>query len=148
MIHISKLSSMSRLSCQIVMAMLVLCDMCTISAAADLDAPRIVIEAPASGAELRAPVRFAVHFEAAVGSQIDVSTFQVLYRCGIFTKDITNRVLPFVTLTATGLAGFSPPDLQPGTHTLIIRIRDTRQREGEQIFSLRVGKPETLAAMN
>jgi hypothetical protein len=143
MVHIPKVSSTSKLSSRIVIAMLMLCGMQRLCAAADLDAPRIVIDAPASGAQLRAP--FVLHFEAAAGSQIDLSTFQVLYRFGLFTKDITDQIRPFVTLTPTGLTGSPPEDLQPGTHTLIIRIRDTKQREAEQTVSLRIGKRETLA---
>ncbi len=50
------------------------------------------------------------------------------------------KILRFVTLTSTGLTGSTPPDLPPGLHTLIIRIRDTQHRLGEQILSLRVDR--------
>jgi hypothetical protein len=108
--------------------------------AAELSAPMIYVDAPVSNAPVNPPVQVALHFEAPNGSQIDVASFQVLYQFGIFKKDITKQILRFVTLTSAGLTGSTPPDLPPGVHTLIIRIRDTQHRLGEQILSLRVGR--------
>lgn len=107
--------------------------------AVELSGPRIYVDAPVSDARVNAPVQVALHFEAPNGSQIDVGSFQVLYQFGIFKKDITKQILQFVTLTSTGLTGSTPSDLPPGMHTLIIRIRDTQHRLGEQILHLRIG---------
>ena len=108
--------------------------------AAELSAPMIYVDAPVADAPVNSPVQVTLHFEAPNGSEIDVASFQVLYRFGIFKKDITKQILRFVTLTSTGLTGSTPPDLPPGLHTLIIRIRDTQHRLGEQILSLRVDR--------
>jgi len=108
--------------------------------AAELSEPMIYVDAPVSDALVNSPVQVTLHFEASNGSEIDVASFQVLYQFGIFKKDITKQILRFVTLTSTGLTGSTPPDLPPGLHTLIIRIRDTQHRLGEQILSLRVDR--------
>ena len=108
--------------------------------AVEFDAPRIYVETSASDARVNSPVQVLVHFEAATGSEIDVASFQVLYQFGIFKKDITKQILRFVTLTSTGLTGSAPPELPPGVHTLIIRIRDTQHRLGEQMLSFRIGR--------
>jgi hypothetical protein len=100
---------------------------------AELEAPRIVIENQSGGAEpTMSTEHIAIRFEPADGAQIDVSSFQVLYQFGVFRKDITARILPYVTLTASGLTGVVPAELPPGTHTLIIRIRDSQRRTSEQ----------------
>jgi hypothetical protein len=109
---------------------------------AELEAPRIVIENKRSAADLTAgPARIEMRFEAADGTEIDVSSFQVLYQFGVFRKDITARVLPYVTLTRSGLRGVAPANLPPGTHTLIVRIRDSQRRMAEQAVKLYVGAP-------
>jgi hypothetical protein len=108
--------------------------------AAEHQAPRIVIENQ-NGAEepATAPAHIEIRFEPADGTQIDISSFQVLYQCGVFRKDITARIMPYVSLTASGLTGVLPANLPPGTHTLIIRIRDSQQRASEQEVKFRVG---------
>jgi hypothetical protein len=105
----------------------------------ELDAPRIVIENQSGGSQ-PAPARehIAIRFEPADGTQIDVSSFQVLYEFGVFRKDITARILPYVSLTAAGLTGVVPAALPPGTHTLIIRIRDSQRRTAEQEVKFQV----------
>ena len=101
--------------------------------AAELAAPQIVVENQSADAEpAAAPTRIDIRFEPADGTQIDISSFQVLYQFGVFKKDITARVMPYVTLTASGVTGVLPANLPPGTHTLIIRIRDSQRRTSEQ----------------
>jgi hypothetical protein len=108
--------------------------------AAELVAPRIVIENQSDAAEsATAPAHIGIRFEPAAGTQIDISSFQVLYQYGVFRKDITARILPYVTLTPSGLTGVVPPNLTPGTHTLIVRIRDSQGRTSEQEVKFHVG---------
>jgi hypothetical protein len=107
---------------------------------AELEAPRIIIENQNGVAEpATAPAHIEIRFEPANGTQIDISSFQVLYQFGVFRKDITARILPYVTLTATGLTGVVPANLPPGSHTLIIRIRDSQRRTSEQEMKFYVG---------
>jgi hypothetical protein len=106
--------------------------------AAELGAPRMYVVTPASDAPVNSPVQVALRFEAPSGSDIDLGSFQVLYQFGIFEKDITKQILPYVTLTPTGLTGSTPPELPPGVHTLVIRIRDTEHRLGELKLRLHI----------
>jgi hypothetical protein len=107
---------------------------------AELEAPRIIIENQGGAAEpAMAPAHIEIRFEPTVGTQIDLSSFQVLYEFGVFRKDITAHILPYVTLTASGLTGVVPGNLPPGTHTLIIRIRDSQRRTSEQEVKVYVG---------
>jgi hypothetical protein len=103
------------------------------------EAPRIVIENHGGSADsATAPVHIEIRFEPADGTQIDISSFQVLYQFGVFRKDITARILPYVTLTPSGLTGIVPTSLPAGTHTLIIRIRDSQRRTSEQEVKFQV----------
>jgi hypothetical protein len=95
------------------------------------DAPQIVIENQ-SDAAAAPPTHIEIRFEPADGTQIDLTSFQVLYEFGVFRKDITARVLPYVTLSASGVTGVLPANLPAGTHTLIIRIRDSQRHTSEQ----------------
>jgi hypothetical protein len=107
---------------------------------AEIVAPRIVIENQSGSAQpATAPAHIGIRFESAEGTQIDISSLQVLYQFGVFRKDITARILPYVTLTASGLTGVVPPNLPAGTHTLIIRIRDSQRRTSEQEVKFYVG---------
>ena len=107
---------------------------------AELEAPQIVVENQSGDAQAAAaPAHIEIRFEPADGTQIDVSSFQVLYQFGVFRKDITARILPYVTLSASGLTGIVPSNLPPGTHTLIIRIRDSQRRTSEQEVKFHVG---------
>ncbi|HMK87344.1 MAG TPA: hypothetical protein VK437_15385 [Steroidobacteraceae bacterium] len=115
--------------------------------AASADSPRIVVEGQGNVVAVdHAPARIAVHFEPAQGATIDLSSFQVLYQLGIFRKDITARVLQYVTLTPAGLTGFAPADLPEGTHTLIIRIRDSQRRMAEQALTFSVTHADSQGA--
>lgn len=107
---------------------------------AELTAPRIVVENQSSAVEpTTAPAHIGIRFEPADGARIDISSFQVLYQFGVFRKDITARILPYVTLTASGLTGVLPAQLPSGTHTLIVRIRDSQGRTSEQEVKFHVG---------
>jgi hypothetical protein len=100
---------------------------------AELEAPQIVIENQSGSAEPAAgPAHIEIRFEPADGTQIDISSFQVLYQFGVFRKDITARILPYVTLTASGVTGDLPANLPSGAHTVIIRIRDSQRHTSEQ----------------
>jgi hypothetical protein len=107
--------------------------------ALDLNAPQIIVKAPDPHMEIRPPLRLEMRFQPAADAQIDVSSFQVVYKFGLLRKDITDRIRPFVTLTRTGVSGESSAAIPAGEHTLIIRIRDTLNRVGEQVITFRVG---------
>jgi hypothetical protein len=82
---------------------------------AELEAPQIVIENQSGAAEpATAPAHIEIRFEPADGTQIDISSFQVLYQFGLFKKDITARIMPYVTLTASGVTGVLPANLPSG----------------------------------
>jgi hypothetical protein len=104
----------------------------------DINAPQIVVEAPDPRVEIRPPLRLEMRFQAAADAQIDVASFQVIYKYGLLRKDITDRIRPFVTLTPAGVSGESSAAIPAGEHTLIIRIRDTMNRPGEQVITFRV----------
>jgi len=104
----------------------------------DLNAPQIIIEAPDARADVRPPLRLDVRFKPAADAAIDVASFQVIYKFGIIRKDITDRIRPFVTLSAAGVIGSSTSAIPAGEHTLIIRIRDSLNRIGEQMVTFRV----------
>jgi len=108
--------------------------------ATELHVPRIYLVAPAADAPVTSSTHVALRFEAPSGSDIDVGSFQVLYQFGFFKKDITKQILQFATLTPAGVTGSTPPELPPGVHTLLIRIRDTQHRSGELMLSLRIGR--------
>jgi hypothetical protein len=122
----------------LVLAGLLLAPIGRTTEAAELPAPRMYVVTPASDAPVNSPVQVALRFEAPNGSDIDLRSFQVLYQFGIFEKDITKQVLQYVTLTPTGLTGSTPPELPPGVHTLVIRIRDTEHRLAELKLRLNI----------
>ena len=106
--------------------------------ALELDAPRILIDSPDTSTGIHPPLRLELRFQPAPDAQIDVSSFQVIYKYGLIHKDITDRIRPFVTLTAAGVSGASAAAIPAGEHTLIIRIRDTHKRLGEQSITFRI----------
>jgi hypothetical protein len=109
--------------------------------ALDLDAPQIVVQEPNSRALIRPPLHLDLRFKPAPDAQIDTSSFQVVYKYGLLRKDITDRILPFLILTRDGATGASTAAIPAGEHTLIIRIRDTLKRMGEQTVTFRIGEP-------
>ena len=134
-------TNLAQLACfLLVMAVLLLAPLDRTEAAEELNAPRIYVVTPASDAAMTPPVQVTLRFETQDGSDIDLATFQVLYQFGIFKKDVTKKVLQFATLTPTGLTGSTPPELPPGEHTLVFRIRDTQHRMGERTLSLRISR--------
>jgi hypothetical protein len=110
--------------------------------ALDLNAPQIVVQAPDSRAPIQPPLRLELRFKAAPDAQINISSFQVVYKYGLLRKDITDRIRPFVTVTRDGVTGASSAAIPAGEHTLIIRIRDTLNRSGEQTVTFRIGSAQ------
>ena len=104
----------------------------------DMNAPQIIVEAPMPDIAIQPPLHIQLRFQPAPDAGIDVSSFQVIYKLGLLHKDITDRIVPFVTITPTGLSGVSSSALPAGEHTLILRIRDTMKRLGEQTVTFRV----------
>jgi hypothetical protein len=106
--------------------------------ALDIEAPKILVDSPKPGVEQHPPLRLALRFEPAADAKIDVATFQVIYKLGPIRMDITDRIRPFVTLTQAGVSGSSSTAIPAGNHTVIVRIRDTLKRLGEQTITFRV----------
>jgi hypothetical protein len=106
--------------------------------ALDIEAPKILVDSPEPGVEQHTPLRLALRFEPAPDAKIDLSTFQVIYKLGPIRMDITDRVRPFVALTEAGVSGSSSTAIPPGNHTVIVRIRDTQKRLGEQTITFRL----------
>jgi hypothetical protein len=105
----------------------------------DLDVPLIVVQSPDPHAVIRPPLRLELRFKPAPAAQIDTTSFQVIYKYGPLRKDITDRILPFVKVTSDGVTGTSAAAIPAGEHTLILRIRDSQKRTGEQVVTFRVG---------
>jgi hypothetical protein len=106
--------------------------------ALDIEAPKILVDAPQSGVLQHPPLHLALRFEPAADAKIDLSTLQVIYKLGPIRVDITDRVRPFVTLTEAGVFGSSSTAIPAGTHTVTVRIRDTLKRLGERTITFRV----------
>lgn len=107
--------------------------------ALDLDGPQIAVQAPDPHVPVHPPFRLDLRFKPAPDAHIDASSFQVIYKYGLLRKDITERILPFVKVTPDGVSGASSAAIPAGEHTLIIRIRDSLHRSGEQEVTFRVG---------
>jgi outer membrane protein OmpA-like peptidoglycan-associated protein len=110
-----------------------------VAKALDLNAPQILVQSPDPRAEIHPPLKLELRFKPAADAQIDVSSFQVIYKFGLLRKDITDRILPFLSLTRDGATGASAAAIPAGEHTLIIRIRDSLHRTGEQTVTFRIG---------
>jgi hypothetical protein len=104
----------------------------------DINAPKILVDAPKPGVEQHPPLHLALRFEPAADAKIDLTSFQVIYKLGLVRMDITDRIRPFVRLTEAGVTGSSSAAIPPGTHTVIVRIRDSLRRLGEQTITFRV----------
>lgn len=93
------------------------------------DAPRIRVIAPAlAGAPIGNPIRIDLAFVAAPDAEIDPASFRIQY--GALRLDVTDRLLARVRVLKTGLQ-VDQVAVPPGNHRLLLRIADTKGRQGE-----------------
>lgn len=102
-----------------------------VTRAADFNAPTITVSKPDRAAPIKPPVDIDVHFKAAQGATVNVSSLRITY--GFLRLDITKRILgaPGVEVTAEGLKA-SGAQLPSGSHKLIIEVTDNIGRTGRQ----------------
>jgi len=102
-----------------------------VTRAADLNAPSITVVRPDRSLPIKPPVDIEVHFQAAEGSSVSVSTLKIKY--GFLGLDITQRILqaPGVQVSAAGLRA-GGAQLPSGSHKLVIEIADNYGRTGRQ----------------
>ena len=99
--------------------------------AGDLYAPTITVVKPNNSVPIQPPVDIVVHFAAAQGSTVNISTLKILY--GFMKLDVTQRILqaPGVQVSPEGLNA-SGADLPRGNHKLLIEIADNLGRIARQ----------------
>jgi hypothetical protein len=99
--------------------------------AADLYAPTITVVKPNHSAPIKPPVDIEVHFAAAQGATVNISTLKIQY--GFLKLDVTQRILqaPGVQISPEGLKA-SGAELPSGSHKLLIEIADNLGRVGRQ----------------
>jgi len=99
--------------------------------AGDLYAPTITVVKPSHSAPIQPPVDIDVHFAAAQGATVNISTLKILY--GLLKLDVTQRILqaPGVQISPQGLEA-SGAQLPRGSHKLLIEIADNLGRVGRQ----------------
>lgn len=98
-------------------------------------APKIEIEQPTDLKGLSSPFPIKVAFKSEGNSDISVDSFRILY--GMLKIDITDRVLKKTRVTKEGLE-VKEAAIPVGSHTLVMRIRDSAGREGELRLGLSV----------
>lgn len=92
-------------------------------------APAISMIAPASLAEpLKAPFPIRISFKAQDGAAIKPDSFRALY--GFLKVDITDRLAAHAKIAPEGI-DVERADIPAGSHRILLRISDDRDRQGE-----------------
>jgi len=97
--------------------------------------PQIEIRQPSTLTQVKAPFSIQLHFKANDDAEIDVKSFRVFY--GFLKLDITERLLEKAQLTREGLS-LDNAAIPSGSHKLLIRLRDSKAREGELEVAFKV----------
>ena len=102
--------------------------------------PRIDLRSPENNAVFRVNEPFALHLEflpATDGVEPDMATLEVYVRKGLFGRDITEEVKPFIKDTAIRIPSV---DFQghAGNFRFSVRIRDQQGRSNAERFSVTV----------
>jgi hypothetical protein len=99
--------------------------------AADFNAPTVKVLKPNNSTPIQPPVDIEVHFAAAQGATINISTLKILY--GFLKLDVTERILKAsgVEVSPEGLKA-SGAQLPRGSHKLLIEVADNLGRIGRQ----------------
>jgi hypothetical protein len=92
--------------------------------------PRIDLLRPTLDVQLRlkSPFPIEVRFVPLPDAAVDPASFRVLY--GNLRLDVTSRILDKVRVAATGFS-LAEAAIPPGSHRLLLRVGDVRQRTGE-----------------
>lgn len=101
----------------------------------DPDVPQIEVVRPQEAGTLTSPLTIILRFRAATGAQIVPTSFRAHY--GLLGLDITNRLLPYARLDASGLNAENAA-LPSGSHRVQVQIADTRGRVGDRTFRFMV----------
>lgn len=99
------------------------------------DVPKIEVEAPKLGKQLRTPLAIRLVFQPAADAKIVPESFRVLY--GYLGLDITDRVLRSVKPTIGGLV-VEQAIVPAGEHRLRLQVSDDKGRRGETVLSFTV----------
>ncbi len=106
------------------------------ASAPDPQAPQIsVVDPQAIDKALSNPFRMEIDFKVQPGARLDFSSFRAFY--GAFKVDITDRLLKEATRTESGLR-LSNVTVPPGSHKILLRIRDDQRRVAERELKFRV----------
>ena len=96
-------------------------------------APRIDVQAPAQGGSVVAPFEIRLKLVADDGARILPETLRILY--GALGLDITSRVLKQAEYKDNVLR-IDRANVPVGKHRLIVKVRDSLQREGQLELTL------------
>ncbi len=105
------------------------------SSPSDPNLPQIVVVQPQEAGTLTSPLTIILRFRSAADAQIVPTSFRARY--GLLSLDITNRLLPYARLDASGLNAENAA-LPSGSHRVQVQIADTRGRIGERAFRFMV----------
>jgi hypothetical protein len=93
------------------------------------NAPKIQVLSPdPSKDKVSTPLPVDIKFSSASDAEIDPASFRAYY--GMLHLDITDRILQKVTITKNGLA-VSEAAIPRGNHRLLLQVKDTQGRKGE-----------------
>ncbi|MBX3636070.1 MAG: hypothetical protein KF683_11915 [Rubrivivax sp.] len=99
--------------------------------------PAIRVVAPRSAdAQVPAPLRIEVAFNAAPGTRIVPESFRVLY--GLLKIDLTERLRSHAAISESGVV-VERAQVPDGQHRLILQVADDRGNLAEQELRIRVG---------
>ena len=90
--------------------------------------PAIAVQAPTGATALVAPFEIRIRFVPQDDARIDPDSFKVLY--GMLGLDITSRVLKLAQFQDNVLR-IEKADIPAGKHRLTLKIKDSKQREGQ-----------------
>ena len=100
-------------------------------------APTIEIVEPQQQSAIKVPINIHIRFTAVDDAHIVVDTVRVLY--GWLRIDITERIRKHAAVTSTGIIADNA-ELPTGSHRITIRVADSKNRQAENTFQIRVVK--------
>ena len=99
--------------------------------------PTVLIVSPAPEAGvMKSPLSLKIRFESHGGSQVDIETVLLTYMKEP-EIDLTQRIKPFIAPDGIDV---EDADVPPGTHTLLVSVKDSEGRPGSAEFTFSVAK--------
>jgi hypothetical protein len=98
-------------------------------------APKIEIIEPLQKDTIRVPIKIHIRFNPANDARIVVDTVRILY--GWLGIDITERIRRHAVINSMGIKADNA-ELPEGSHRITIRVADTKDRQAETTFRIRV----------